>query len=733
MASSAVQWQIDLPGFSSLILNMGAAGLKKIAQAGVDIHTLLCMGEIAEVCLACLDYRKEINTCRQQQRKNSVWLYKMIEIGTASNFLADELLKKRAGENILALMSTILPLLAEEDSDAFILRLFEAYKVDLDKTPGLGQLQAFRDAILPLTQKLAFKDRMYQYHILLDRLRDSASRHLCTSVPNVETLVQVVMMFQRLVFEHEPRYSITYRGWEGAAWVITYARHVLGLPVCVLQSQQDTVPINGRYQDSRVYVYLSEQENRCELVANGHIPDLVIPTDAIGRTVGTIDIANVSLRHLYFSSHPVPIGAITTIIMSWALMFTAQRAHLLGVRATDRLLSDTETGVTPYTVFCLPHLYRRALRIIDAMGFCAGLDVEPDSDAWEEYFEVTEYLGHHSRPSYLLKPGRKWVDCSLPCHIGQTDCLFDGDGQGLVRRMFLLADAASYLAFSNWGEEIRILSTRYLENGLPTDYATMSFKEDTESGRLTGTCFTLLDIKESYGLHSLTRALAFIVTGEIVDSHKNTIALEYRSIVLARAAASQNSIALDALLIHFYSGQITMLGQRRAEIRSRGSFDTECHYRMVIPPAFNTNVIKIAPSNAFPELAFKSIARLGRASIEVTQSLIVADKLYPYHCPTFSNEGILSYHVTQDCAHPYSTPASITWLWEMVQKPIFYGRGSSSMVGLQERFGDPNCSIRVPLRFTSLWGILMGGLGLWCQVFVPYLSTRAIAPEYVRT
>ncbi len=94
MSGSDVGLQLDLAALSSLMMKLGAAGLKTSAQAGVDFHTLLCMGEIAETCPACPEYRREINLCRQRQRSKPIWLYKAVETGTASNFVADELLKK---------------------------------------------------------------------------------------------------------------------------------------------------------------------------------------------------------------------------------------------------------------------------------------------------------------------------------------------------------------------------------------------------------------------------------------------------------------------------------------------------------------------------------------------------------------------------------------------------------------------------------------------------------------
>lgn len=116
-----VGWQVDLPGLASLVLNPGASGLKRFAEAGVDFHTVLCMGEIAEKCAASNEYRRELSVCRQAQRTESQWLYKLVEIGAATNFVADELLKKRAGENIVALLSAILPVMSESSCDNLLL------------------------------------------------------------------------------------------------------------------------------------------------------------------------------------------------------------------------------------------------------------------------------------------------------------------------------------------------------------------------------------------------------------------------------------------------------------------------------------------------------------------------------------------------------------------------------------------------------------------------------------
>ncbi|KAI4131076.1 MAG: hypothetical protein LQ338_001397 [Usnochroma carphineum] len=653
MSGNLVQWQVDLPGLSSLVLNMGAAGLKKFAQAGVDIHTLLCMGEIAEVCPASLEYRKEINACRQQQRKNSIWLYKMVEIGTASNFLADELLKKRAGENIVALMSTILPILTEDDCDSFVLRLFEACEVDMDKTPGLGQLQAFHDSILPLAQKLAFKDRTYQYFVWLKQFHQQVPQDSGGSVPDIETLVQVVKMLQKVVTEDSSSYNLAYRGWEGAAWVIAYARHVLGLPVCVLRTQQDSVPINGQYQNSKVYIYLLDPDKRCELVASGNTPDLVVRTAAVWHTRWVIDLENVSLKSLYLPDDPTSAEAASVIIRSLALDFTIQRTTNLALRQSWVLHDGNK--LKSYAIFCLPQLLRRTLKIIAAMGFSVSADIEPDTNSWREFFRVEDY----GESIIQFKPGHKWVQY-FPLRLGgRFDESFERESLRLVWRMFTIADAISCLVFSDWGEKLSLVSARFLECGLPKGFASGKLGEEKDALGNTRMSFHR-ELRETCRISTLTHALMFIVTGEAVTPSGTTTALECQNVVIARAAAAQTSVNFDAVFIHFYRGQITMLGQRRTEIRALSRpFVIESQGPPTLKITDPNGMLEIYPRNMFSDMTIKSMSRLARASIDVTRSLARSNQVDEFSGPSFVDDKILDVLVTGNCPHPYDGVVSV--------------------------------------------------------------------------
>ena len=352
----------------------------------------------------------------------------------------------------MALLSTILPILNDDDCDSSILGLFESCHVDIDKTPGLAQLVTFRDAILSLTQKLAFKDKVWQYHILLGQLHEGAPPQSCTSVPGITTLVQIMLMLQKLVMESSAKYVLTYRGWQGAAWVIAYARHVLGLAVCVLRTQHDTVPINGQYQDSRVLIYLFDKESQCELAVSGHVPDLVMPTDSIKSTQWMIDLDNVNLRTLYLSDFPTSAEAASAIVQSLALARTLRRA------STFRDHKDLSPN--HYSMYCLPQLYRRTKAIVRTMGFHTGVNIEPDAGTWKEYFDIEDELLDEDTfcisDQYTLKPTQKSFECGLPDIDDRANQSLGWKGQRLLLLMFRLADAASCLAFSNWGSEVNV-------------------------------------------------------------------------------------------------------------------------------------------------------------------------------------------------------------------------------------------------------------------------------------
>ena len=71
IGARSVQWQADIPGLTQLILRIGARGLKKLALAGVNVHTLSCLLMIGECTPASTACRRALLRCRNAQRQES--------------------------------------------------------------------------------------------------------------------------------------------------------------------------------------------------------------------------------------------------------------------------------------------------------------------------------------------------------------------------------------------------------------------------------------------------------------------------------------------------------------------------------------------------------------------------------------------------------------------------------------------------------------------------------------
>ncbi|KAL8713582.1 MAG: hypothetical protein Q9220_002444 [cf. Caloplaca sp. 1 TL-2023] len=610
--SSGVGWQVDLPGLSSLVLNAGAAGLKKFAQAGVDVHTLLCMGEIAETCPASPEYRKEINTCRQQQRRQSIWLFKVVEIGTASNFIADELLKKRAGENVVALMSTVIPILPEHDCDSFLLQLFESSRIDADKTPGFGQLQAFRDALQPLASKTAFKDRAYQYHAMLGRLAPEYRQELTGAVPSTEALAKLVLLFQSLV-QRNPSHVLSYRGRVGAAWAIAYARHVLGLRVCVLRTLNDPVPINGDFQDSRVRVYVNEQEPVCEIASRGQVSELISITSQPYPPAWSwiIDLENVNLADVCLPYGPTRLAIIsdmTRILMN--LLLGHYYTDALRTQHYSRRFRCLPVGLQSYASYCLPEIKSRALKVLIMMGLCTNAHVEPTIEKWKDYLCIQAMLGAQDRFFIDFVPGPKWTHLQSGDYKSSPETKWGTGRRLIIHGLLQIADAACWLASSNWTADLHCITAEFFQDlREPRQFQLTRDEEAWEvaSGRLG-------DIVA--GRRSLARL------GADLDLQADQpIAVESQGIVYAQSSAFQYCLGSEALFVRMYRGTITLMGETRPYISGSLRRDRSDGIP-VSKAALERNVL-----NAVPSLEITTESRLRRECIGITAWVVLERRI----------------------------------------------------------------------------------------------------------
>ncbi|KAL4740504.1 hypothetical protein BDV11DRAFT_214350 [Aspergillus similis] len=413
------QWQIDIPSLSQLVFSAGAHGLKQLALAGVEPHTIGCMLMIAEYTPASQDFRTKLNKARQQQRVDRVWLYKLVEIGACTNFIADQMLKTRAGENVLALIAAVATVMDEQSCTAVLLSLFEAAKVSLDNTPGIMQLQRIRSCLAPLAGKTGFAEKTLQYHhfflSLLGRKDNGESQTPKGSpyegLPEVKDMAKMIRLMHRLISLGGRQCLVRYSGLRGAAWMATYTSYILGLRLCAVRADGTPVPMTSSYEEAQVIFEVSAPESAGSLYQEGNLRDLVaLDTAPVSISSGwRVDCSVVDFVSLHHSdlrqSQPVAFSRISAFaaievlneISSLSLSFDPVDSDSTWYRSQH----PSSMGFLSFTVAALPDIQARALRILRILGF------RPPEDGYRfrPHGEVATYscYGHESDPPPLMK------------------------------------------------------------------------------------------------------------------------------------------------------------------------------------------------------------------------------------------------------------------------------------------------------------------------------------------
>ncbi|KAL8996888.1 MAG: hypothetical protein Q9169_003699 [Polycauliona sp. 2 TL-2023] len=566
-------------------------------------------------------------------------------------------------------MSTVLPILSEEDCDMFILELFGACKVTADKTPGFSQLQAFRDSILPLARKTAFKDKFYQHHILLGRLRSADIEDLSSSMPSVETLVQLVLLFGRLL--EDSRAMLSYHGWQGASWVITHARYVLGLPVCVLRTPQDPVPINGQYESSRVLVYIYEIESRCEFMVGEMAADLIVVTaqerGKLNRWM--VDLDNVNLRELYLPQCSIYHSSIPRITYSLTCVLIDQMVEYFNF---DQYSNLNDSGLKTYMDYCSPQIRGRALTIINKLGFSLGSDTAPYPWLCKDH----PASDRQTSDTISIVPCDLWAQMSLAAtdlddeheHDGKIKSLyFTDEAQHIVALLFVFAEMAAGLAMTDWGKNVRLVSTESLASDIHGNKFSEQGKEYTSYTAwgswtvckefIRYDCNALKHRTTAIEKH-LTYLLGLATNTTWLDHSRayHVMAMESEGVVMTRASAEHHSIDFEGIIYKIYKGYISMFGERRPRIQQQG-------YRIEARPVRNFPCGGVfRPMDGFPTLQIRYESRLCRTHIEIANRVPMehmsgtrlVEELINAINPAFGEDGVIkSIYVTSTCSHGY--------------------------------------------------------------------------------
>jgi hypothetical protein len=405
-SSSGPAWQVDIPGLSQLILSAGSYGLKQLATSGVDIHSIGCLLMIAEYVPASKEFRGTLNRARELQRSERLWMYKVVEIGAGTNFLADQMLKTRAGENALALMSATIPVMDEDSSTCLLSTLFEGTGVTPDNIPGIKQLENIRHNLAPLARKTGFRERVLRHHHWLWQILRGhgppQNEDPYDAIPVATDIPQIIRKLHKIATAVD-EYILIYNGIRGAAWVVTYACSVLGLNVCALNSVGDPIPIAGKYEDAQVVIDLASKESNCQLyLAGTSTDDLIVlqQPEQFNRRGWSIDCSSVNFVDLQHPglrnsesflrlSHFVALETMGRVI-AWARTF-----HQDLIFVPPR--SGVDIGFKSYTMSVLPILLQRSLEILRTLGFRPGQTSEYDfADANDS--NSLRLVGHKSDP-----------------------------------------------------------------------------------------------------------------------------------------------------------------------------------------------------------------------------------------------------------------------------------------------------------------------------------------------
>lgn len=403
MASNGPAWQVDITGLSQLILSAGSYGLKQLATSGVDVHSIGCMLMIAEYVPASESFRLTLKRARELQRSERLWMYKVVEIGTATNFLADQLLKTKAGENVLALLSATLPVMDEASCTSLLLTLFGVANTSPNNIPGVKELQSIRDNLAPLARKTGFREKVIQQHHWLWRLLRAngppQNDDMYNAIPVAGDIPKIIRLFHKIVASDD-NYVMIYKGIRGAAWVMTYACSILGLNVCALDKDGNSIPIVGNYEDSQVVLDLASKESNCQLYLAGASTDYLItlaepiPFKRRGWSIDCTTVNFLELQQKGITSSPSfsrlsYFIALETMnaVSRWALSTQQQSAFAGGAR-----------GLKPYTLSVLKALQERSLSILSLLGFRPGAysDFDFVSSNGAETFDA---IGHRSDPA----------------------------------------------------------------------------------------------------------------------------------------------------------------------------------------------------------------------------------------------------------------------------------------------------------------------------------------------
>ena len=569
-------WQVDVPGLSQLVMNVGVHGLKQLALSGVDIHTVGCMLMVGEMIPASQEFRQELNRRREKQRMERRWLYNLVEIGAGSFFLVDQFLKTRAGENVLALMASIVPLMSESACPAVLGGLFEVAGVSMDHTPGVNQFLKLRDGLLTFSRNVGFQERVLTYHALLDQLVNAAhNEHPWTkrsdpydAIPSRQDIPRLIQLCHKVATSTDS-VILSYKGLHGSGWLAAFGSYVIGLPVCALDSSGMQVPISDHYGKAKIILDPSA-ESGYGLLTAGQLSDFISverldDASRLGWSVNCNELNYFSTNHPEFE-HSGLIDAVSDL----TAIMTLREVWKMSQPIPEIEPSD---GFVPYLVSILPQIQERSLDTLSSLGFkvkprsqfaftsdllCRGTREGPklentslDFKTRTEIFNIADFFDRLLSPFYTQ--GIEQI-----MGIENVEGTYGGwkrtSTYDLCKHLRRAVSIASHLAFTDWNSSLQTLSVRNF-------YGRRKFSGHIELENVS----LPRDFKKF--LSNALIANTDVVTKQTLDQQlafSDWLAIDFDGVVVLRNLAIRPSIAnADGTILSFSMGHIAFEGERK--------------------------------------------------------------------------------------------------------------------------------------------------------------------------
>ncbi|KAK0510094.1 hypothetical protein JMJ35_007488 [Cladonia borealis] len=562
-------WQVDVPGLSQLVMNVGVHGLKQLALSGVDIHTVGCMLMVGEMIPASQEFRQELNRRREKQRTERRWLYNLVEIGAGSFFLVDQFLKTRAGENVLALMASIVPLMSESACPAVLGGLFEVAGVSMDHTPGVNQFLKLRDGLLTFSRNVGFQERVLTYHALLDQLVNAVrNEHPCTNrsdpydaIPSRQDIPRLIQLCHKVATSTDS-VILSYKGLHGSGWLAAFGSYVIGLPVCALDSSGMQVPISDHYGKAKIILDPSAKSGYGLLTA-GELSDFISverldDASRLGWSVNCNELNYFSTNHPEFE-HSGLIDAVSDL----TAIMTLREVWKMSQPISEVGPSD---GFVPYLVSILPQIQERSLDTLSSLGFkvkprshfaftsdslCRGTRDGPELENESPPFKSEEFLDRFLPPFYTQGIEQFMGIENVEGTYGgwKRTSMYD-----LCKYLHTAASIASHLAFTDWNSSLQTLSVRNF-------YGRRRFSGNIELEHVT------LPYDFRKFLSNALIASTDVVTTQTLDQQlafSDWLAIDFDGVVVLRNLAIRPSIAnADGIILSFSMGHIAFEGERK--------------------------------------------------------------------------------------------------------------------------------------------------------------------------